>query len=569
MSSPSGRPKSINLGDSYNTTPQNVTASFQELQLRAQLMGQKEAHYLAVSCCGTQGCNGIYVRMPQQEHNGVGIYYSGAGYTISREIVDGSPGFVLGRSPDALYGAETEEYSPCEESVEWAPYEGKLPVPSIRTLNQNLLRTWGYLEVKSGFRWFTRWCVIEGLALVIYKDRDALEQSQRSLQSGGPATKRRDVVVLKSCELKLPETKSKKRANKFFIHNSEGKVLKMFSADTLQDTMLWISAIKTTIKLCSETEKIVGEICETPPPPPADWETSFSNPLRNMPRGLAPKSAQRGLSSRNIAQSSRTITRKPKNQRLPPMVVRRSHSEGSMERQLSGDSQEAHASDAAPPTRNPAPPKSKPPPLPPNLAPPPVPPSTRDQIRELYEQHNPDMLKAMDGLLEKFKGKEEALLKSLKKKYGSSNGSADSAASSSNGSPAAASGSAADSLWGGTGFVANGGSVEDRNAEFFAKMKKQKADEALQKEKRERERIDMMTPEERAEYEEEQKKEAARQKLQGRMLDVQMRQYGIKKWKKPSSRNLDSGTSKARKLGGRGRGRGRGRRGRGRGRGRK
>ena len=102
-------------------------------------MGHKEPHYLAVSGCGTHACNGIYVRMPQQEHNGVGIYYSGAGYTISREkSVAESPGFVLGRSPDALYGAESECTSSADESVEWAAYEGKLPVPNIRPLTQNV-----------------------------------------------------------------------------------------------------------------------------------------------------------------------------------------------------------------------------------------------------------------------------------------------------------------------------------------------------------------------------------------------------------------------------------------------
>ena len=33
--------------------------------------------------------------------------------------------------------------------------------------------------------------VIEGLALAIYKDREALEQSTRSLREGGKATKKR------------------------------------------------------------------------------------------------------------------------------------------------------------------------------------------------------------------------------------------------------------------------------------------------------------------------------------------------------------------------------------------
>ena len=548
------RPQSLKLGG-YDTTPQNVTASFEELQLRAQLLGSKEPHYLAVSGCGSTACNGIYVRMlPQQEHNGVGIYYSGAGYTISREIVEDSPGFVLGTSPDALYGAESTCLSPADESLEWAPYEGKLPVPIITPLSQNIMRTWGFLQVKSGFRWSKSWVVIEGLAIAIYKDREALEQSQKNLKAGGSAKAvKREVILLKKCSLQLPETKSKKRPNKFCVVNCDGKPIKYFAADTLQDTMLWLAAIKTIIRLSSETESLVGEITEKPPRLPRNGRRRLAIPCGaskwpcNKGRNSCSIDAQ--LDVKAIPTDARAGTSQSQRDVDGKGGVSDSGDEGITEEGTIKASFKPSAPRIAPP------PIPEMPPPAPISTPPPIPTATTSsatiaQIKSLYEKHNPDMLRALDGVLEKFKGKEDVLLNSLKKKYESDD---------------VAGGSAAIKVTGAT--------KEERNAQFFAEMKKKKEEEEKEKARKERERIELMTDEERAEYEAEKEKEATRQKLHGRMLDVQMRQYGIKKWKKPSSRNIEGSakasaqaSKRALNLGGRGRGRGRGRR-RGRGRG--
>ena len=308
------------------------------------------------------------------------------------------------------------------------------------------------------------------------------------------------------------------------------------------------------------------------PPPPQEWESSFSNPLRQQKQiGMASKADIRAASTRNV------INRPAQPFRRMPGRVRRSHSAATMEKSMHDEDEVSDAREGiVRATFKPQAPKSAPPPLPPSSppalpTPPPIPTSpssVEEQIKSMYEKYNPEMIKALDGVLKRFKGREDALLKSLKKKYEGVEAVGSSESTGSSKDTVQSTDDVGVVTGESLGVKVQGDTKEARNAEFFAQMKKKKEEEEKEKARKEQERLQLMTPEERAEFDAEREKEANRQKLQGRMLDVQMRQYGIQKWKKPSSRSI-TGNAKASKralaLGGRGRGRGK-RRGRGRGR---
>ena len=64
-----------------------------------QMATEGEGHYLVAVGASCEFANGIYRRMPEEhDKEGQAVYASGAGFTISREVIEGEPGWILGPS---------------------------------------------------------------------------------------------------------------------------------------------------------------------------------------------------------------------------------------------------------------------------------------------------------------------------------------------------------------------------------------------------------------------------------------------------------------------------------------
>jgi len=83
-----------------------------------ELATEGEGHYLVAVGASNEFANGIYRRMPEEDlsKEGNAVYASGAGFTITREIISGDPGYILGFPPDdALYGVQSDAPQPPAE----------------------------------------------------------------------------------------------------------------------------------------------------------------------------------------------------------------------------------------------------------------------------------------------------------------------------------------------------------------------------------------------------------------------------------------------------------------------
>ncbi len=95
-----------------------------------ELMARSDAWAYVLTGAGTEGVNGRYARNGEGVKNGARVYVGPNGFSLTREVVDGGEGWIVGKTPRAYYAYQTSDTM--APSTGWAVQEhGEAPAPTV------------------------------------------------------------------------------------------------------------------------------------------------------------------------------------------------------------------------------------------------------------------------------------------------------------------------------------------------------------------------------------------------------------------------------------------------------
>jgi tetratricopeptide (TPR) repeat protein len=97
---------------------------------KAERIARSDVWCYVLSGAGSDELNGPWHRDGSAVRNGARVYTNGAGFVMSREVISGGEGWIIGRAPKAYYGFQTKDVLAPETG--WSVQEhGKPPAPTV------------------------------------------------------------------------------------------------------------------------------------------------------------------------------------------------------------------------------------------------------------------------------------------------------------------------------------------------------------------------------------------------------------------------------------------------------
>lgn len=100
---------------------------------KAERIARSDVWCYVLSGAGSEELNGPFHRDGSAVRNGARVYTNGAGFVMSREVINGGEGWIIGRAPKAYYGFQTKDTLAPETG--WSVQEhGKAPSPTVAAM---------------------------------------------------------------------------------------------------------------------------------------------------------------------------------------------------------------------------------------------------------------------------------------------------------------------------------------------------------------------------------------------------------------------------------------------------